>query len=109
MLVCQNVTMSQFVAELPNFAGGYFDGKPAVDSTGIVGSFDLTLNFSGFGIWQRANAAKAVGTGDTPPGFSDPISLQDAIQQQLGLKLEVQKRPVTVLVIDHINETPTEN
>ncbi|HEY4087744.1 MAG TPA: TIGR03435 family protein [Bryobacteraceae bacterium] len=109
MLVCQSVTMSQFVDELPNFAGGYFDGKPAVDSTGIVGSFDLTLNFSGFGIWQRANAAKAVGTGDTPPGFSDPISLQDAIQQQLGLKLEVQKRPVTVLVIDHINETPTEN
>ncbi len=106
MLICQNVTMSEFVDELPNFAGGYFDGEPAVDSTGMAGSFDFTLNFSGFGLWQRANSAK---TGDTPAGASDPISLQDAIQQQLGLKLETQKRPVTVLVIDHLNEIPTEN
>jgi hypothetical protein len=29
--------------------------------------------------------------------------------RQLGLKLEKQKRPVPVLVIDHINEKPTEN
>ena len=38
-----------------------------------------------------------------------PLSLQDAISKQLGLKLVKQKRPIPVLVIDHIDEKPTEN
>jgi uncharacterized protein (TIGR03435 family) len=32
----------------------------------------------------------------------------DAIQD-LGLKLEPRKAPVEVLVVDHVNKTPTEN
>ncbi len=55
-----------------------------------------------------------------PPGASataaskttDPIgahSLFDAVSKQLGLKSEKQRRPVPVLVIDHIEEKPTEN
>jgi uncharacterized protein (TIGR03435 family) len=43
---------------------------------------------------------------------SDPvggISLLDAVEKQLGLKLELHKRPLPVLVIDHIEEMPTEN
>lgn len=108
-LICQNMTMSQFSDELPNFAGAYFDGKPVIDSTGLDEAFDFTLNFSGFAVWQRANSPKTL-TGGTPaPDPSDTISLQDAIQEQLGLKLALQKRPTIVLVIDHINEVPTEN
>jgi uncharacterized protein (TIGR03435 family) len=41
---------------------------------------------------------------------SDPsnlLSLFDALTRQLGLKLETAKRPMPVLVIDHIDETPT--
>jgi uncharacterized protein (TIGR03435 family) len=37
------------------------------------------------------------------------ISLFDAVNKQLGLKLEMQKRPVPVLVIDHVEEKPTDN
>jgi len=47
-----------------------------------------------------------------PPAPSDPngaVSLFDAINKQLGLKLEAQKRPVPVLVIDHIEEKPKDN
>jgi uncharacterized protein (TIGR03435 family) len=33
----------------------------------------------------------------------------DAVSKQLGLKLEKQRRPMPVLVIDHIEERPTEN
>ena len=43
---------------------------------------------------------------------SDPsgaISLYDAIEKQLGLKLEKTKRPAQVLVIDHIEPKPIEN
>jgi uncharacterized protein (TIGR03435 family) len=37
------------------------------------------------------------------------LSLFDAISKQLGLKLELQKRPMPVLVIDHVERKPAEN
>jgi uncharacterized protein (TIGR03435 family) len=42
-----------------------------------------------------------------PPDSSRP-SIFKAIQEQLGLRLESQKGPVDVLVIDHV-ERPSEN
>jgi uncharacterized protein (TIGR03435 family) len=45
-------------------------------------------------------------------GASDPngaLSLADAVSKQLGLKLELKKRPMQGPVIDHIEEKPTEN
>ena len=47
-----------------------------------------------------------------PPGMELPAILQaklDAVNKQLGLKLEMQKRPLPVLVIDHVEEKPTDN
>ena len=50
--------------------------------------------------------------GDNPV-VSDPvgggITLFDAVEKQLGLRLERRKRPVPVLVVDHIAENPREN
>ena len=46
------------------------------------------------------------------PGGSDPngaLTLYDAGDRQLGLKMVKEKRPVPVLVIDHIEDTPTDN
>jgi uncharacterized protein (TIGR03435 family) len=37
------------------------------------------------------------------------LSLFDAVNKQLGLKLEMRKRPMPVLVIDRIEEKPTDN
>jgi uncharacterized protein (TIGR03435 family) len=31
------------------------------------------------------------------------------MQKQLGLKLVLEKRPLPVLVVDHVDEKPTEN
>jgi uncharacterized protein (TIGR03435 family) len=33
----------------------------------------------------------------------------EALNRQLGLKLDMQKRPLPVLVIDHVEEKPTDN
>jgi uncharacterized protein (TIGR03435 family) len=43
---------------------------------------------------------------------SDPsgaISLPEAMEKQIGLKMQLEKRPVSVLVIDHVEQKPTEN
>jgi uncharacterized protein (TIGR03435 family) len=45
-------------------------------------------------------------------GVSEPsgaVSFFDVIKKQLGLKVVKKKHPEPVLVIDHINEQPTEN
>ena len=43
---------------------------------------------------------------------ADPIgavSPFDAFKNELGLKMEKEKRPMPVLIIDHIEEQPTAN
>jgi uncharacterized protein (TIGR03435 family) len=46
---------------------------------------------------------------DTNSEPNSALSIFDAVSKRLGLKLEKGKRPLPVLVIDHIDETPTEN
>ncbi len=103
LVTCQNMTLAQIGDELQRVAGGYIYNT-VLDATGIKGSYDFTLSFS--------SADKILPTpGDSVNG-SDPngaLSLFDAVNRQLGLKLEKTKRPYPVLVIDHIEETPTEN
>ena len=104
LITCQNMTTAQIGDELQRVANGYIFNT-VTDGTGLKGSYDFTLSFSSAG-----NILPAT-TGDAP-NSSDPngaLSLFDAVNKQLGLKLEKTKRPYPVLVIDHIEETPTEN
>ncbi len=106
LLTCRNMTMGQFAAMLQGQSEGLIH-TPVLDATGIEGSYDFTLSFSSAGQLQSGGAAP----GDLP-GASEPsggLSLFDAINRQLGLKVVKQRRPVPVLVIDHIEEKPTEN
>jgi uncharacterized protein (TIGR03435 family) len=36
-------------------------------------------------------------------------TLRASLPEQLGLKLEAQKAPIEILVIDHADKVPTEN
>jgi uncharacterized protein (TIGR03435 family) len=113
-LACQNITMEQFADRLQNIAPGL--GWPISNSTALEGGWDFTLIFS-MGMPMRIGAVPGRG-GDAGapasplPSASDPsggYTIFEAIEKQLGLKLESQKRSLPVIVIDHIEQKPTEN
>jgi len=54
---------------------------------------------------HRFDPNAASGTSDA----NASVTLQEALQKQLELKLDLEKRPLPVLVIDHVEEKPTEN
>ena len=90
-------TLAQFANSL-----GMFTGRVVLDRTGLTGNYDFNLTWTPDQMPQR------------PPGAPDlPIdpngpSIFTAVQEQLGLKLEGQRGPVEMLVIDRA-EHPVEN
>jgi uncharacterized protein (TIGR03435 family) len=106
LLTCQNMTMARFAELLPTLANGYAH-TPVLDSTGLDGAYDFTISFSAVGLLQSGGPGQAQGAAVSDPNGS--LSLPDAVSKQLGLKLELQKRPMQVLVIDHLEEKPTDN
>jgi uncharacterized protein (TIGR03435 family) len=79
-----------------------FTQRIVIDRTGLEGNFDIDLTFTPERMPQGAPPPGA------PPLTIDPNgpSLFTALQEQLGLKLESERAPVEVLVIDHV-ERPT--
>jgi uncharacterized protein (TIGR03435 family) len=102
LVTCRNVTMTQFAALLQGLAPDYL-GTSVADATGLDGAWDFTLSFSAS--YLLASPSTSVSAAD----LNVAVSLQDAVRKQLGLKLEKRLRPVPILVIDHMNEKPTEN
>ena len=94
----QGVSISDFARQLSRQLG-----VAVVDKTGLKGNYDFKLQWKR-GADQSANAPENQSFDDT----QSPSSLMTAMQDQLGLKLEPQKGPTLVLIIDHI-EKPTEN
>jgi uncharacterized protein (TIGR03435 family) len=106
LLNCQNMTMNRFAGMLQSLAPGYIHA-PVLDSTGLEGAWDFSLSFSGIG--QLNNRPKNESDLTEASDPNGAMSLPEAINRQLGLKLEQVKRPVQVLVIDHIEPKPAEN
>jgi uncharacterized protein (TIGR03435 family) len=82
-----------------------FVGRPIIDKTGATGLYDFTLR------WSPNGGLDPFGPGTpatAPPADSSGLTLFNALQDQLGLKLNAEKGPVEVIVIDNI-EKPTEN
>jgi bla regulator protein blaR1 len=81
-------------------------GRPVLDMTGLKGNYTFSLKWS-------PDTNLAVGTPDAtnnppPPPDSSGPTLFTAIQDQLGLKLDPQKSPAEVLVVE-VAEKPSEN
>jgi len=71
-------------------------GRPVQNKTGFDGRFDFTLRW-------------APDTGVAPGDGQDRPSLFTALREQLGFRLIAQRTPTDVVVIDHVERTPTEN
>jgi uncharacterized protein (TIGR03435 family) len=87
-------------------ASGYVGG-PVFDATGLDGRWDFAVNFSPAP--PTAPAQPAAGSGDSAGDLTGTVTLSDAIRKQLGIRMEMQKQSVEVLVIDHLERKPTEN
>lgn len=112
LLTCQNITMAQFADQLQNIAAGL--NWPVLDATGIEGGWDFTLTFTPFATMAVGGGGRGGegGAAGDMPAASDPnggFTIFEAIEKQLGLKLETQKRTMPVIVIDHLDEKPTDN
>jgi len=81
------------MAGLVNYLKAEFDG-PVEDRTGLSGNFDVILEYEST-VLQRAGRAP-VGDPSTAP------TLRDALQNQLGLKVEKSTGPLAITVIDAI-------
>ena len=83
-------------------------GRVVVDKTGLTGRYDFQLTFAPEG--RGFGPGPGPGPGGPEPPAVDPNtpSLFTAVQEQLGLKLESERGPVDVVVIDRV-EPPTED
>jgi uncharacterized protein (TIGR03435 family) len=98
--------------QLASMLGGQL-GQPVKDATGLKAKYDFSLfwaneSFSG----SRAAAVAGPEGGAPVPGLIEPDPgplLLQAIESQLGVKLEQKKTMVEILVVDHAEKVPTEN
>lgn len=81
---CKNMTMQALAEVLPGLAPRYVD-RTVVDRTGIEGTYDFRLD------WVGANFIDQGG-----------LTMPDAVDKLLGLKLDQRKLPMQVVVIDHL-------
>lgn len=82
------------------------EGRLVVDQTGIAGNYDYTVKFSSEALDQKF-AQEAGAPSSSQSSDSEP-SIFTALEEQLGLKLQMTKGPVDIYTIEHIEE-PTEN
>jgi uncharacterized protein (TIGR03435 family) len=91
---CHHMSMEKFAEILPTQANAYLQ-QPMVDRTGLKGTYDFDLHWTAMSRLQSAGA--------------DGISVFDAVEKQLGLKITLGTAPGPVFLVDSVNETPTPN
>jgi uncharacterized protein (TIGR03435 family) len=97
----KNVSMAGFADWLTGLPSM---GRPVLDRTGLAGSFSLNANL--FGLAKGADPGELK---RTMVGSDAADTLRATLPEQLGLKLDPQKAPIEILVIDHADKVPTQN
>jgi uncharacterized protein (TIGR03435 family) len=97
-VVCDHMTMALFADTLQELAPREIDA-PVVDQTRVQGTYTFNL------AWAPATPAGPANPTDPPAG----PTLFEALDSQLGLKLESKKLPRPVIVVDRVERVPVEN
>ncbi len=79
--------------------------RPVIDATGLTGEYDIMLDFV-----QEPSARPAFVPPDDAPAPDPPVlaagpTLLNAVQSQLGLKLESKKAMIDVMIVDRGKST----
>jgi uncharacterized protein (TIGR03435 family) len=96
--------MAQLAERLPNFAAAYVR-RPLLDLTGLAGAYDFQVFWTPKTALTNAAVRASSEMAATPV---EELTVFEAVDKQLGLKLEEQKHPVPVLMIDKVERTPRE-
>ena len=91
-------TMTQFAGMIASQMA-----KPVTDATGLTGKYDIGLH------WAPDNLRTGAANIAPPDSEPDGPTLQQALQDQLGLRLEAKKGPLDFVVVDHCEKTPAGN
>jgi uncharacterized protein (TIGR03435 family) len=75
--------------------------QPIVDQTGLAGRYDYFMDINKYVTDEMRNQP------GPPP--EAPTIIAQALNSQLGLRVDAKKVPLEVLIIDKIEKTPTEN
>ena len=97
-VTCHKLTMQQITDNLRQVAGSYHNTyleHDVIDATELKGEWDFELEFTPIGLMGEKGR--------------DGITLFDAVNKQLGLRLERQDVPVESMVIKSVNRNPTAN
>ena len=108
-LEARKLTMPAFAQTL-----AYFVDRPVVDMTEIKGNYDFTLEFSPEDFRAMLIRSAVTNGAVLPPEALKLMETASGVSmflalEKLGLKMEPRKAPLDVLVIDHMEKTPTDN
>jgi uncharacterized protein (TIGR03435 family) len=98
----RNMSMPALVQLLASFLDWL-----VVDATGLKGTYDVPLDFAPDDLRNGSNASGVALPPDTPSDASG--SSISASLQRIGLKLESRRMPIDIIVIDHLQKSPTGN
>lgn len=92
--------LSQLTMVLTSMTNRY-----VVDRTGLTGNYDIDLQWTPQGMRMKGPGDGPAGPAfPAPPPDANGATLETAIQEQLGLKLDPQRGPVPVLVVEGANQ-----
>lgn len=74
---------------------------PIVDQTGLTGRYDYFLDINAYVTDEMRNQGG--------PPLEAPSIIANALQSQLGLRVDARKMPLEVLIVDKMEKTPSEN
>ena len=110
---CHSITMTEFAAQMRSMtiAASYVGNNPVADQTGLQGKWDFDFKYTPKPPANR-NQTQTLTTANGTAQITqtgDYITLFEAMDKQLGLKLDPANLPIPVILVDSANRQPTPN